>query len=125
MKFILKLLVYAFCHKYLKSIVYSLENEMERWDFKVERPHDLSISDLKLTNKINNVVVKIDFLNNVELIVDRKQIKLSSFGFSSFLFDIFLWRYKATCFKKLKCENKRKMNELKFKTEKSNPEDYI
>lgn len=125
MKFILKLLVYVFCHEYLKTIVYSLENEMERWEFTVKQPEFLDISDLKLTNKINDVVIVIDYLSIVGLQVNRKHIKLSSFGFSSFLFNVFICRYKAKYFKKLKRENKQKMNEFIFKTEKSNPEDFI
>lgn len=125
MKFILKLLVYVFCHEYLKSIVYSLENEMERWEFIVKRPEYLDISDLKLTNKMNDVVIHIDCINFVVLTVNGKHIKLSSFGFSSFLFNDFICRYKAKYFKKLKRENKQRIDEFKFKTEKSNPEDFI
>lgn len=125
MKFILKLLVYVFCHEYLKTIAYSLENEMERWEFSVKHPVFLDISDLKLTNKINDVAIVIDYLNFVWLNVNGKDIKLSRFGFSSFLFNGFICRYKAKYFKKLKRENKQKMNEFKFKTEKSHPEDFI
>lgn len=125
MKFILKLLVYVFCHEYLKSIVYSLENEMERWEFTVKQPVFLDISDLKLTNKINDVVINIDYRNIVGLNVNCKHIQLSSFGFSTFLFKYFICQYKAKYFKKLKRENKPKVNEFKFKTEKSHPEDFV